>query len=94
MSGSYFAALQERIGNQEAFERLGTIDRFHLAKLRGEKVDKERKKVLNKLKQEHGENEVILESLKGTMWPFRHHPEDCTDEEATKIEGLLTIEPP
>ena len=93
MSGSYFSALQERIGNQEAFERLVTIDRFHLAKLIGEKVDKERKKVLNKLKKEHGENEVILESLKGTMWPFRHHPEDCTDEEATKIEGLFTIEP-
>ena len=49
MSGSYFSALQERIDNQEVFDRLVTIDRFHFAKLIGEKVDKERKKMLHKL---------------------------------------------
>jgi transposase len=71
MSGSYFSALQERLDNQEIFDRLVTIDRFHFAKLIGEKVDKERKKMLNQLHQEHAKNEATLETLKGTMWPFR-----------------------
>ncbi|MFQ5799218.1 MAG: ISL3 family transposase [Bacteroidota bacterium] len=93
MSGSYFSALKERIGNQEVFEKLVTIDRFHLAKLIGEKVDKVRKKILNQLRQEHAKNEATLEALKGTMWPFRHHPEQCTDEEAAKLEELFHVEP-
>jgi len=44
MSGSYFSALQERLDNQEIFDRLVTIDRCHFAKLIGGKVDKERKR--------------------------------------------------
>lgn len=93
MSGSYFSALKERIGNQKLFEKLVTIDRFHLAKLLGEKVDKERKKILSQLRQEHAKNEATLEALKGTMWPFRHHPKDCTDEETAKLEELFHVEP-
>jgi transposase len=93
MSGSYFSALHERLDKQEIFDRLVTIDCFHFAKLIGEKVDKERKKLLNQLQQEHAKNEATLETLKGTMWPFRHHHADLTDEEATKLEGLFTVEP-
>jgi len=94
MSGSYFSALQERIDHQEVFDRLVTIDRFHFAKLIGEKGDKERKKRLNQLHQEHAKNEATLETLKGTMGPFRPHHADRTEEEAATLEGLCTVEPP
>ena len=57
MSGSYFSVLKERIDNQEVLEKLVTIDRFHLAKLIGEKAEKERKK------KEHKKNEATLEAL-------------------------------
>ncbi len=93
MAGSSFSALPERIDHQEVFDRLGTIDRFHFAKLSGEKGDKERKKIRNQLHQEHAKNEATLETLQGTMWPFRHHHADSTDAEAAKREGLWTGEP-
>jgi transposase len=67
MSGSYFSALKERIANQAVIERLVTIDRFHVAKLVGEKVDQERKKIFKHLHQESAKNEATLELVKGTM---------------------------
>lgn len=52
MSASYFPALKERINDDEFFNAVVTIDRFHVAKLVGEKVDKERKRLVNALKKE------------------------------------------
>jgi len=92
-SGSDFSAVQERLDHQAIFDRLVTIDRLHFAKLIGEQGDKERKKRRNQLQQEPAKNAATLETFKGTMWPFRHHQADLTDEEATKLEGLLTGEP-
>jgi transposase len=93
MSGSSFSALRERIDHQEVFDRLVTIDRFHFAKLLGEKGDKERKKMLHTLQQAHAKNEATLETFKGTMWPFRQHHADRTAEESAKRAGLCTVEP-
>ena len=50
MGASYFSALKELIDDVDRFNRIVTIDRFHVAKLLGDKVDKERKKVVKKIK--------------------------------------------
>ncbi|MEA1992356.1 MAG: hypothetical protein U9N58_09225, partial [Thermodesulfobacteriota bacterium] len=44
------------------------------------KVDKERKKVVKKLKIEFKDDDDKLESIKGTMWPFRHHRDDLSEQ--------------
>ena len=92
MSGSYFAALKDRL-TEELFAQLVTIDRFHVAKLIGAKVDKQRKRMLAELKREYSKNENVLESLKGTMWPFRHHIKDLSEKEGDKLEALFLVDP-
>ena len=91
MGASYLSALKERINNEHFFNYVVTIDRFHVAKQVGERVDKERKKLINKLKKEHEENEQTLEKIKGTMWPFRHHPEALSDEEHRQLNDLFDL---
>jgi transposase len=91
MSGSYFAALQDRL-DKEQFTRIVTIDRFHIAKLIGAKVDKQRKRMLADLKREYSQNKEVLESLKGTMWPFRYHTKDLTEEGELKLETLFAVD--
>ena len=78
MGASYFSALKELIDDVDRFNRIVTIYRFHVAKLLGDKVDKERKKVVKKLKIEFENDDDKLESIKGTMWPFRHHSDDLS----------------
>ena len=93
MGASYFSALKDVIGDMNSFNRVVTIDRFHVAKLIGDKVDKERKKVVKKLKIELEKDEEQLERLKNTMWPFRHHPDDLDDDEKKRLENLFELAP-
>lgn len=93
MSGSYFSALKELIGDMNHFNRIVTIDRFHVAKLIGDKVDKERKKVIKELKKEFKNDEDQLMRLKHTMWPFRHHLHDLSDNEKNQLENLFELGP-
>ncbi|MCP4990378.1 MAG: ISL3 family transposase [Colwellia sp.] len=93
MGASYFSALKDVIGCDSDFKRIVTIDRFHVAKLMGDKVDKERKKVVNRLKKEFENDASKLEQLKNTMWPFRHHPADLNDDDNKRLENLFELEP-
>jgi len=93
MGASYFSALKELLDDVDRFNRIVTIDRFHVAKLLGDKVDKERKKVVKKLKIEFENDDDKLESIKGTMWPFRHHRDDLSKEENDKLEKLFELAP-
>jgi len=93
MGASYFSALKEVIDDVDKFNRIVTIDRFHVAKLVGDKVDKERKKVVKQLKIEFENDDDKLESIKGTMWPFRHHRDDLSEEENDKLEKLFELAP-
>jgi len=92
MGASYFSALKELIDDADRFNSIVTIDRFHVAKLLGDKVDKERKKAIKKLKIEFEDNDR-LESIKGTMWPFRHHRDDLSEDESDRLEKLFELAP-
>ncbi len=93
MSASYFPAVKEVIGDLEIFNRIVTIDRFHIAKLLGDKVDKERKKVMRQLHEEYEDNDDVLETLKQTMWPFRRHEKDLSPEEQDRLNNLFELSP-
>ena len=66
-----------------------TIDRFHVAKLVGKKVDKERINLVKKLKKELEGDQESLEKIKGTMWPFRHHAHDLNEDQSQKLQELF-----
>ena len=93
MGASYFSALKEIIVDIDDFNRIVTIDRFHVAQLIGNKVDKERKKVVNRLKKEFENDEEQLMNLKNTMWPFRRHLADLSEDENKRLEYLFELEP-
>lgn len=93
MGASYFSAFKELIDDVDRFNRIVTIDRFHVAKLLGDKVDKERKKVVKKLKIEFENDDDKLESIKRTMWPFRHHRDDLSEDENDRLEKLFELAP-
>jgi len=93
MGASYFSALKELIDDVDRFNRIVTIDRFHVAKLLGDKVDKERKKVIKNLKIEFENDDDKLESIKRTMWPFRHHRDDLSEDENDRLEKLFELAP-
>lgn len=93
MSGSYFSSAKEVIENDEFFNRIVTIDRFHVAKLLGTKVDNERKKAVKKIKKEYEDDEKKLNKIKHTMWPFRHHEADLNDEEKIRLNNLFEEAP-
>lgn len=93
MGASYFSALKNLFNDDDTFNKIVTIDRFHVAKLLGDKVDKERKKVLNSLKKDFEDNEDTLNELKNTMWPFRHHFKDLDEDEKNRLECLFEIDP-
>jgi transposase len=59
MAGSYFSALKDVLNDNSYFNGIVTIDRFHVAKLIGDKVDKERKKVIKRLKKEFEDDEDV-----------------------------------
>ncbi len=91
MSASYCPALKEVVGDIDTFTRIVTIDRFHIAKLLGDHVDKERKKVIRQLKEKYEDNADVLEKIKQTMWPFRHHEKDLSLEEQIRLHNLFEL---
>jgi len=91
MGASDFAALKAMINDDVIFNHIVTIDRFHVAKLIGEKVDKRRKKLVAELKQQAQDDPETLEQIKGTMWPFRHHPKDIDDNQAAQLNVLFDL---
>ncbi len=91
MSASYFPALKKVINDDNIFNQIVTIDRFHIAKLLGDNVDKERKKVVNQLKINFENDEQKLNSIKQTMWPFRHHEKDLSVEEQIRLNCLFEM---
>lgn len=93
MSASYFPALKKILNDDNTFNRIVTIDRFHVAKLLGDKVDKERKKVVKQLKIEFENNEAKLNNIKQTMWPFRHHEKDLGVDEQIRLNYLFEMSP-
>ena len=94
MSASYIPALKARISNDVFFNQVVTIDRFHVAKLVGEKVDKQRKKLMNELKETLKNDEKKLEEIKGSMWPFRHHLKDLNGEQTLQLNTLFSYSEP
>jgi len=82
MGASYFSALKDIINDELVFNAIVTIDRFHVAKLVGEKVDKRRKKLVAELKQNAQDDPETLEQIKGTMWPFRQPPKGIDEDQA------------
>ena len=93
MSGNYFSTLKDVIGNDILFDKIVTIDRFHVAKLLGDKVDKERKKVVKAIKKEFANDESIIEKIKSTMWPFRNHQHNLESDEKEKLDQLFELAP-
>ncbi|MBF0361540.1 MAG: ISL3 family transposase [Oligoflexia bacterium] len=93
MSACYFSVLKDTANDDVIFDRIVTIDRFHVAKLLGNAVDKERKKVTNKLKEDLKSEQETLEQVKSTMWPFRHHPDDLEEDDKDRLKKLFTLAP-
>lgn len=93
MGGSFLSAVKELIGDPERFNKVVVIDRFHVAQLIGNKVDKERKKITKELKEEFENDLEKLELLKDTMWPFRHHLNDLNENENERLNNLFKLAP-
>jgi transposase len=92
MGVSYLSTLR-KVLDEYLFDKIVTIDRFHVAKIINGKVDKERKKVCHAYKKEHKDDEVALDKIKDTMWPFRHHPESLDEDELKRLEILFKASP-
>ncbi len=94
MSAGYYSALKELFKDTpEKFDEIVVIDRFHVAKLLGDKIDGERKKSIKALKEEYKDDATTLEELKNTMWPFRHHPDNLDDVETGRLNKLFEYSP-
>jgi len=48
---------------------------------------------VKKLKIEFKDDDDKLESIKGTMWPFRHHRNDLSEDENDRLERLFELSP-
>ena len=67
------------------------VDRYHVAKLYREGVDRLRKQELRRLKQELPKEDYA--KLKGALWPFRKTPADLEAEEQEVLTRLFTYAP-
>jgi len=93
MGASFFSSFKEVINNDRIFNDIVTIDRFHVAKLIGKAFDDERKEIINDLKKQYSNNQVVLEIIKNTMWPLRHHYDDLSLDQKEKLDTLFTLSP-
>jgi transposase len=93
MGASFLSAVKEVVNDIKIFERIVTVDRFHVAKLLGEAIDDERKFISRELKKKYADDDATLESIKETMWPFRHHTDDITNEQHEKLDSLFSLSP-
>jgi transposase len=62
-------------------------DRFHVARLYRECVDRLRKETCRTLRA--SKDEPVINNLKHTLWPFRKAPNDLEAEEQTRLERLF-----
>ncbi len=72
-------------------KRVIVVDRFHVAKLYREGLDKLRKKELKRLKEQLSEEEY--KKLKGAMWSLRRKKEELTDKDLETLECLFQHSP-
>lgn len=82
MGAAYNKACRTMLKNAKAI-----IDRFHVAKLFGEAVDGERKRITRKYKKKLTKAEQ--KEFRSLMWEFRRDPASLTAEEKAKLEVLF-----
>ncbi len=92
MGAGYFSSLKEVISDKGIFNDTVTIDRFHVAKLIGKAVDDERKIIIRELKEKYSDD-AVLEIIKNSMWPLRHHFDDLSMELQEKLDNLFALSP-
>ena len=90
MGKGFLSALRMRL-SQEDYDRLVVVDRFHVAKSLGSKIDKVRKQEIALLKKKFEKNDEELEKIERTLWPFRKHEVNHTEEEKIKLEQLFSL---
>lgn len=83
----YTEAAQEIFGSETVI----TADRFHVARLYREAVDKVRKKEMHRLKEALPEAEYG--KLKGAMWLVRKNPHELDDNERATLKLLFDNSP-
>jgi transposase len=93
MGAGFLSSFKDVINDINVFNNVVTIDRFHVAKLIGTVVDKERKIITRELKKEYSQDDTTLEFIKHTMWPFRHHPDDLNPNQQEQLDSLFTLSP-
>jgi len=93
MGASFISSLKKVINDDFVFNKIVTIDRFHVSKLLGDAVDDERKVVTKELKKTYAKDEDVLNVIKDTMWPLRHNPKDLLPEQQEKIDALFELSP-
>jgi transposase len=67
------------------------IDRFHVARHYRDAVDSLRKQELRRLKAELPKDEQQV--LEKTLWPMRKAPDELSEEERARRDGLLALSP-
>jgi transposase len=92
MGKGFLSALRVRL-SPEDYDRLVVVDRFHVVKSLGSKIDKIRRQEINQLKEKYESDRETLEIIDGTMWPFRKHEENQSEEEKIKLAKLLSLSP-
>jgi transposase len=93
MGAGFLSSFKDVINDIYVFNDVVTIDRFHVAKLIGTAVDKERKIITKELKKEYSQDETTLERIKNTMWPFRHHFDDLNPDQQEQLDSLFLLSP-
>jgi transposase len=87
MYEGYINAVKEVLGKRVQV----VVDRFHVAKLYRQGLDKLRKKELKRLKKEL--SEVDYKEFKGVMWLLRRNPEELKPEELEVLSRLFKYTP-
>lgn len=93
MGAGFFAAFKEVMNDDIVFNSTLTIDRFHVAKLIGTAVDNERKRVTKELKEKYSNDDAVLNIIKNSMWPLRHHFDDLSPDKQEKLDSLFALSP-
>jgi transposase len=87
MYEGYINAVKEVLGKRVQV----VVDRFHVAKLYRQGLDKLRKQELKRVKKELPETDY--QEFKGVMWLLRKNPAEVTPEELEVLSGLFKQTP-
>ena len=87
MYEGYINAIKEVLGQRVRV----VVDRFHVAKLYRQGLDKLRKQELKRLKQELPE--AAYKQFKGVLWLLRKNPAELTPEELEVLKSLFKYTP-